>query len=147
MKMLTTLALLLFTACASPRGSSPSREAEVMQADRQFAWDVQQRRLDAWVEAFDAHGSQVDEQGAPVTGHDAIRAYMQGAFADIRFELEWAPVEARVPDGGNLGFVWGHWTLRSGAEESHGRYLDIWKRGADGKWKLLFDVGEGAPKN
>jgi len=117
-------------------------EDEVMDADRAFAADVQQRRLEGWVAAFDEHGSQVDEKGAPVTGHDAIRAYMKGAFDDPKFQLSWEPVEASVPEEGKLGFCWGRWTLRSGAQESHGHYLDIWKRGADGKWRLYFDVGE-----
>ena len=138
--------LLLLGSCASSGRTHVSPlAAEVMAADRAFAYDVQQRRLDAWIEAFDAHGSQVDEQGAPVTGHAAIRAYMQGPFADLKFQLTWAPVEANVPEDGNLGFCWGRWTLRAGAQESHGRYLDIWKRGTDGKWKLLFDVGEDQP--
>jgi ketosteroid isomerase-like protein len=145
--------LLLLGGCVTDAATRKlTLEDEVMDADRAFAWDVQQRRLDAWVAAFDEHGSQVDSQGAPVTGHDAIRAYMKDAFADLRFNLEWAPVEASVPENGNLGFVWGRWTLRApGAggktEESHGHYLDVWRKGADGKWKLLFDVGEGsAPK-
>jgi ketosteroid isomerase-like protein len=121
-------------------------EDEVMDADRAFAADVQQRRLEGWVAAFDEHGSQVDPQGKPVTGLDAIRAYMKGAFDDPSFQLTWAPVEANVPENGNLGFVWGKWTLRSaGAPEAHGHYLDIWKRGPEGKWKLLFDVGESPP--
>ncbi len=144
MQRLALLALLLLGGCVTDAATRKlTLEDEVMDADRAFAHDVQQRRLEGWVAAFDEHGSQVDEQGAPVSGKDAIRAYMKAAFDDPGFQLSWEPVEASVPEGGKLGFVWGHWTLRAtGAQESHGRYLDIWKRGADGKWKLLFDVGE-----
>jgi ketosteroid isomerase-like protein len=141
------LALALLGACVTDdRTRRITLEDELLDADRAFARDVQQRRLEGWVAAFDEHGSQMDEQGAPVSGHDAIRAYMQAAFDDPGFQLGWEPVEASVPEGGRLGYVWGHWTLRRpGAEEQRGRYLDLWKRGADGQWKLLFDVGERAP--
>jgi ketosteroid isomerase-like protein len=138
-------ALVLFlTGCVTDTAMRKlTLEDELMDADRAFASDVHERRLEGWVAAFDEHGSQVDEQGVPVTGHDAIRAYMKDAFDDPGFELSWAPVEASVPEEGRLGFVWGRWTLRRpGAPAVHGRYLDIWKRGADGKWKLTFDVGE-----
>ena len=139
--------LLLLCGCVTDAALRKlTLEDEVMDADRAFAADVQQRRLEGWVAAFDEHGSQVDDKGAPVTGHEAIRAYMQGAFADPSFQLEWKPVEANVPEEGNLGFVWGRWTLKRGqGAEVHGHYLDIWKRGPDGKWKLYFDVGEAAP--
>jgi len=145
MKFAALLPLLfLLGACVTDAATRKlTLEDEVMDADRAFASDVQQRRLEGWVTAFDEHGSQVDDQGAPVTGHDAIRAYMQAAFDDPGFQLRWAPVEANVPEEGQLGFVWGRWTLqRPGAPELRGHYLDIWKRGADGKWKLVFDVGE-----
>lgn len=148
---LAVLLVLLFSACVTDSATRRlTLEDELLDADRAFAADVQARRLEGWVAAFDEHGSQMDERGVPVTGQQAIRAYMMAAFAEPRFQLEWAPVEAQVPEEGNLGFVWGRWTLRSpGAdgklEETRGHYLDIWKRGADGRWKLLFDVGEAAP--
>ena len=143
MKRLAPLVLFLAGCVTDAATRRLTLEDELMDADRAFAHDVQQRRIEGWVAAFDEHGSQVDEQGAPVTGHAAIRAYMQGAFDDPGFQITWEPEEASIPEGGKLGYVWGRWTLRrSGAPEEHGHYLDIWRRGADGKWKLLFDVGE-----
>jgi len=141
------LALVLFLGgCVTDaRTRKLTLEDELIDADRAFAADVQQRRLEGWVAAFAEHGSQMNEEGAVITGEAAIRAYMQGAFDDPGFQLDWAPVEAVVPEEGNLGFVWGRWTMRRpGAPEVQGHYLDIWKRGADGEWKVLFDVGEDA---
>ncbi len=140
-------ALLLLASCASaPSSAERNAEESLLLADRAFAHSVQQHRLEAWVAAFDEHGTQFGE-GAPVSGHDAIREHMRAAFADPRFVLEWEPVEARVPENGKLGFVWGHWTLHEPkadgtSGESHGRYLDIWRRDASGAWKLVFDAGE-----
>jgi len=145
--MKTAALLLLLAGCVTDAATRKlTLEDELMDADRAFAADVQQRRLEGWVAAFDEHGSQMGDDGAVITGAAAIRAHMQGAFDDPGFQLTWAPVEAVVPEEGSLGFVWGRWTLRRpGAPEAQGHYLDIWRRGADGKWKLCFDVGESAP--
>jgi ketosteroid isomerase-like protein len=146
MKRAAIGALVLLAGCVTDAATRRlTLEDELLDADRAFARDVQQRRLEGWVAAFDEHGSQVDPQWKPVTGHDAIRAYMRAAFEDPRFQLSWEPVEARVPEEGRLGFVWGRWTLRGpDGPPQKGRYLDIWRRGAHGKWMLLFDVGEGS---
>jgi ketosteroid isomerase-like protein len=139
--------LLLAAGCVTDAATRKlTLEDELLDADRAFARDVQARRLEGWVAAFDEHGTQVDESGVPLSGHAAIRAYMQGPFDDPGFQLSWEPQAAEIPEGGRLGFVWGRWTLRaSGAPEQHGHYPDIWRKSADGKWKLLFDVGEPAP--
>ena len=146
MRGLALAALCLLGGCVTDAATRRlTLEDELLDADRAFARDVQERRLEGWLAAFDEHGSQVDEHGAPVTGRAAIRAYMQAAFDEPDFQLTWDPVEASIPEGGTLGFVWGHWTLGApGAAQQHGRYLDIWRKGPDGKWKLLFDVGEDA---
>ncbi len=148
MKTLALLALFLLGSCVTDAATRKlTLEDELMDADRAFARDVRERRLEGWVAAFDEQGTQLDEQGAPVSGQEAIRAYMKAAFDDPGFQLTWEPAEADIPEGGKLGFVWGHWSLRAtGAPETHGRYLDIWRRGADGKWKLCFDVGEAVQK-
>lgn len=143
------LAASLLPACVGAGGPPLPTAAEqaLLAADREFARDVAARRLEGWVAAFDEHGSQVDPAGRPVTGHAAIRAYMDAAFADPSFHLEWEPLEARVPEDGGLGFTWGRWTLRTvdaagKPVEEQGHYVDLWRRQPDGTWKLLFDVGE-----
>ena len=66
-------------------------------------------------------------------------------------ELLWQPVAADIAASGDLGFTRGDWISRVPGEdgavsESRGRYVSIWKRQADGAWKIILDFGNSSPK-
>lgn len=140
----------LLGACRALPGASES-ESALLAADRAFCADTQQRRIEAWVAAFDEHGSQVSDDFQPITGHAAIRANMQGFFADPANELLWEPDGARVSEAGKLGTTTGRFRMQrkqAGGEVEvvmRGRYFDVWRKQPDGSWKVLYDLGEADP--
>ena len=149
--MQTRIAItLLFALSCQAVPQSPARA--LLDADRAFAAATRERRLEGWLEAFDEHGSQVDDEFRPITGREAVRANMQGFFADPANELEWTPDDARVSEGGNLGATTGRFRMsRRRADGSTevvltGRYFDVWRRLPDGTWKLVYDVGDADPE-
>src|SRR5262245_24366693 len=115
--MKLALALLaVLTSCASSgnhRSTAPrsTGEQELRAADTNFAKDVAARGLDAWIEAFDEHGSQTDDELRPITGHGAIRAHMRGYFADPANELQWEPDIVHVSERGNMGSTSGRYAV------------------------------------
>ena len=135
-------------SCASSPASDPGPTAALLAADRAFCADTQARRIEGWVAAFDDSGSQVGDRFLPITGRDAIRAHMRDFFASAENELLWEPDAARISEGGNLGSTTGRFRmLRKRADGSSevvmsGRYFDVWRKQADGSWKLLYDVGD-----
>lgn len=148
--------VLAVSACRSPEGASgPGRES-LLAADRAFARAVaaarsdaaEGARLEAWVAAFDANGSTVDEAFAPVTGHAAIAERIAGFLGERANELTWEPDAAQVSEGGNLGSTTGRYEVARIAPDGRrevlerGRYFDVWRRLPDGPWKLLYDVGD-----
>lgn len=143
---------LLFCACSSMHDD---RAEPLLAADRAFCADTQVRRIEAWVEAFDVNGSQFDEAHRPITGHAAIRAWMEGFFADPGNELVWEPDSATLSEAGNLGTTTGRFTMTArradGSREvvMTGRYFDVWRKLSDGTWKLVVDLGEpdAAPRS
>jgi ketosteroid isomerase-like protein len=143
--------LALICVSASCRATGARVEAELLAADRAFAADVQERRLEAWVAAFDEHGSQVGDDFRPITGDAAIRARMQGFFADPANALWWEPDAAHVSEAGNLGSTTGRFRMERRAADGtvevvmRGRYFDVWRRLPDGRWRLLYDVGDPDP--
>ncbi len=115
----------------------------LMDADRAFARAVATGRLEAWVSFFADSGTMF-RPGGQVVGPAAIREWMGPAFADTTFRLVWDPVRAHV--AGDLGYTIGRWESRrvgadGGERRQTGSYVTIWRRQADGAWKIVVDIG------
>jgi len=123
--------------------------AEVEAADRAFAADVAARRLDGWVDWFDADGAMWDDR--PVTGRDRVRAFMAPTFSRDDFHITWSPVASGLSPAGDLGYTVGraHAAWRAGPGDPTSPYcavyVTIWRRQPAATWRVLFDVGFPGP--
>ncbi len=66
--------------------------------------------------------------------------------------ISWKPFYADVSTAGDLAYVCGEWLFKGpGADgkptEAAGVYSAIWKRQADGAWKMVFDNGRPYPRD
>ncbi len=63
--------------------------------------------------------------------------------------LAWNPIRAAISADGRMGWSTGPWTWRtdSTAQKAvgHGEYLSVWRRTAEGPWKVALDCGIGHP--
>jgi ketosteroid isomerase-like protein len=63
--------------------------------------------------------------------------------------LSWQPVFADVSSAGDMGYTTGPWEFREKSLEdkpvAHGQFVSIWKRQADGTWKVAVDLGISNP--
>jgi len=80
----------------------------------------------------------------PAVGPDAVRAALEGAGT----QWWWAPEEVRV--SGDLGVTWGVaaigvTTPDGKADAVQTRYVSVWRRDPDGRWKLWLDIGNRGP--
>ena len=137
--------LLLSMACAV--ASDPTAEkAALLHADRAFDSATAAGGLEGWVSFVGDSGRQTDARGDFVTGPAAIRELMRGLLNDTTRSLRWAPDLADVSGDGTLGYTWGRWTMAvrdsmGSHEAGRGRYLTVWRKQLDGKWKLEADIG------
>lgn len=64
--------------------------------------------------------------------------------------LTWRPVKADIAKSGDLGYTTGPWEARAKGKDdpdvAHGQYVTVWKKRADGSWKLVTDIGNVHPK-
>ena len=121
-------------------------QASLIAADQAFASATAARGLEGWMAAFDSTGIQMEPDVPFTPGLAAIRAAMAPAFADTSWHLTWQPTMAFGSAAGDLGYTLGTWrSLRrdsTGAERiSTGKYVTIWRKQADGGWKVVFDGG------
>jgi ketosteroid isomerase-like protein len=85
--------------------------------------------------------------GEPVVGREVIARHLatRGGFA-----LDWEPREAVVAHSGDLGYTWGtyetHLTVPVGPPQiSRGKYANVWRKAADGHWRVALDIGNASP--
>ena len=154
----TTLALACArpTPAAAPLTSSGSADMEaareaMMQADRDFAAATAARGIDGWMAFWTEDAAKVSFNRGPLVGLDAIRANDTKQFSDSAFRLAWQPTEAVSYRGAALGYTKGRWEAsRKGSDGrwtvgGRGNYLTVWRKEADGTWKVILDVGTQDP--
>ena len=144
--LLLTLPLVALAACAQEAPPPPPPDPEVlMEADRAFSRDVGERGAEAWVSWFADDGAQIQPGAGEVRGKEAIRQLMAG-LDDPDFSLRWEPLRADIAASGDLGWTTGEYVSEGKGPDGEprrgqGRYVSIWRKQADGSWKVVMDLG------
>jgi ketosteroid isomerase-like protein len=145
----STLALLLLSA-ADPA-------AALREADAAMDRAVGARDAAAFAALVDEEAVWADPDGLREGRAEVARAWSLFT-APGGPSLRWAPTEAVLSRTGELGYTVGAWRLeQTGADgkvrAADGRYVTVWRRGRDGAFRALFDMGleparhgSGAPR-
>ena len=64
--------------------------------------------------------------------------------------LSWTPVGADMSSSGDLGYTYGNFQFSAVDKDGksiteYGKYTSIWKKQADGSWKVVLDMGNSHP--
>jgi len=149
-------AILACTACqqneAKPTGANTT-------ADTQAIEQVEKAQMAA-IAARDAAGAAgvysddalfLNEKGSISRGHDAIAAGFKAMLADPAVKLTYAPGPKTFSAGGDMAYSTADYTLSFTDPATQkpvtvkGTNLSIWRKQADGSWKLVADSNPGAP--
>jgi len=145
---ITLVSMLLVATPAPPAAAAQQADfgRESLRAtELAFAATVRDRDL-AKFESFLAADAVFIDGDQALHGKAAIVAAWKSLFAADAPYFEWHPDFSELAGEGRLGLSRGPWTSRAkgkdGKEvEQHGVFNSIWRRGADGKWKIVFDAG------
>jgi ketosteroid isomerase-like protein len=66
------------------------------------------------------------------------------------FKISWTPDSAVVAQSGDLGYTFGsNSTTEPDAKgklvTEVGRYITVWRKGPDGRWRCVMDYGNSGP--
>lgn len=146
------LVVSLAAACGPGDFGDPREgwRVELIEADRAFARATAERGVDGWTEWFDAEGTMIRGTGE-IVGRSDIRAAMAPLLSDSTIRFRWTPTRAVVSESGDLGFTLGPYEVVAAdpapgeeAVRSRGMYLTVWRRQADGSWRVVTDIGSPA---
>jgi ketosteroid isomerase-like protein len=126
---------------------SPS-VAFLFDLEAKFAADTAKGGGAAFAKWFADDAVTLTNGQAPVIGKAAIAADTNWSPAD--YQLTWTPEGGRMSPAGDMGFTWGHYEghfkQRDGTPGvTTGRYMTVWKKQADGSWKVALDASNNEP--
>jgi ketosteroid isomerase-like protein len=151
----TVVLLAVILGCSSRAVSRPAVDVEaekatLLERDRAFAQEVGRGNLDSLL-VFWADDATVMMAGSPaVEGKAAIRKMVTESMAIPGFNITWTPEEAKVASSGDMGYTTGTNAVTmpdSAGKPStmRGRYITVWRKEADGKWRVTEDYATPAP--
>lgn len=116
--------------------------------EAKLAKDVANRGGQAILERMAPEGVLLMNGQAPVEGLEKIRKAMQWTAKD--YQLTWTPMAAVMGPSGDMGYTWGHFEGKSIDVNGYpiitkGRYMTIWRKEANGEWKITLDAGANEP--
>jgi ketosteroid isomerase-like protein len=116
--------------------------------EARFAKDVLERGGAAFADWFAEDGVALGNGQLPAVGLVAI--VKSANWSPQAYQLTWTPTDARMGPSGDVGYTWGHFEGRSKDAAGNpvtttGRYITIWRKQADGKWKVVLDAGANEP--
>ena len=141
---LSLLAVLLGAAAAhaQPAGRLPPKDVEAIRSASLASAEAAMRKDFAGWFAIIADDIVLMPANAPaIVGRAAMEAHLRGfpPFKELRVE----PIE--IDGVGDLAYVRGRYsvavTMPGGGEHREvGKYIEIWRRQADGAWKMTRDI-------
>lgn len=125
---------------AAPAAFTPPPEQQLLELERQLQAAAQARGLGAALgEAIDPDYGMVIRPGQAYQGVDEVTrglATPTGSSA-----IFWQPDRVHVARAGDMGVTSGRYAqLMSPSESVQGRYVMVWRRNADGQWKVLTET-------
>jgi len=143
-------------ATPSSPGSSSLLTQPTLSPGVLFLYDLEKKfakaTLDGGGKAFAAWFAEdavtIGNKQAPVVGHSAIAAKAQ--WDPKQYQLIWTPQGGQMLPAGDAGYTWGHYEghvrdAQGNTVTTTGRYITLWKRQADGNWKVALDISNEEP--
>ena len=146
-----TSAVCVVLAMASLGAQSPTPNLQaaadqIIKSDAAFAQSVAEKNREKFLsfiaEVTTFNGGSPNE----LRGRDAVMKAWGDFFLPDGPTLSWTPTRGEVIGAGDLGYTTGRSVFRQkGADgkvtERRGQYVTVWKKQADGSWKVVFDTG------
>jgi uncharacterized protein (TIGR02246 family) len=141
--------LALLTASCTQQQPPPDTRAadELAIREADSAWSAAEvaKDLDRMLSYYAPDASVFGPNAPVVTGLEAIRKMNERNYAIPGWTLSWKATKVDVSRGGDLGYAFGTYEFTSKEAKGksttdHGKYLTVWKKQADGKWKAVADM-------
>jgi ketosteroid isomerase-like protein len=145
MKTNAFAALFLFAFACSMLAADPKIEQALRDLNEQWSKAAGAKDVDKTVSYYADGAIVMPPNGPSATTKEAIRTLWKDLLANPGAAISWKTTKVEVAQSGDLGYTSGayEFTMNDAtgkAVPDHGKYLEVWKKQADGKWKCVMDI-------
>jgi ketosteroid isomerase-like protein len=143
--LLTTVIFVLALAVCTQTVELEAERSALRDLDSQLAKAVMDSDLETLVSFYADDASLYPPNVPAVKGHDAIRAFGSEMFELTDFSIQYQNTEVEVSPSGEWGYTLGIIEITYTDPEGrpvieHGPDFHLWKKQADGAWKISVDM-------
>jgi uncharacterized protein (TIGR02246 family) len=140
-----TLMIGLTMSLAAVACSIASDEQTLRDLDAQWSAAAAAKDLDKTVSFYSDDATVLAPNNAMLTTRDGIRKLWKDLFATPGVAVSWKVTKVEMSKSGDMAYIAGTYEMAmndaSGKPASdHGKYLEVWEKQADGKWKCGADA-------
>jgi ketosteroid isomerase-like protein len=139
------IALLSFTFVGTASAADTKIEQAIRDLDVHWAKAVEAKDLDKSVSYYSDDAIVMPPNAAIATTKEAIRSFWKDVLAIPGLVFRWKTTKVEVAKSGDMAYASGTYELTmndaSGKPvNDHGKYIEVWEKQADGKWKCGVDI-------
>jgi len=144
------LVLLLFVLFAAGQTQSAqetraSDESALKALDSDWSKAAGAKNVDKTVSYYSDDAIVLPPNSPPLTSREQIRAMWKGLLSAPGFSGGWTATKVDVARSGDLAYITGNYEMTENdangkPQTDKGKYLEVWKKQADGSWKCVADM-------
>ena len=121
-------------------------EQTIRDGEAQWVKDFAAKDVDKVASHYADDASSMIPDMALMTGQQEIRAGLKEEFSDPNSTLDFHPAKVEVSKSEDMGYSQGKYTYTSTDPKTkkalieHGNYVEVYKKQADGSWKVEADI-------
>lgn len=146
--LLVLLASLCLSAACQTQPAADTRaadEATLRNLDAEWSKAAGAKDIEKTVSYYSDDALVMPPNSPVLQGKAAVRAMWQGMLNMPGFGGGWKVTKVEIARSGDLGYVTGTYefneTDANGKPKTDkGKYLEVWKKQADGNWKCVADI-------
>jgi uncharacterized protein (TIGR02246 family) len=140
------IAAFLAQGCTeAPKDTRATDEVAIRQQSMAWSNAAQSHDLDKALSFYTADAVALPDRAPIATDKDAIRAEWQNVFSNKDATLSWKTTAVGVAKSGDIAYEYGAYTVNFPGKDGQvstvtGKYVLVWKKQADGSWKVAIDT-------
>ncbi len=123
-----------------PKTDQAKEKSALLEFDEDFASASRNQGAPTAYAAYISSDARVYRNDrSPASGRREVTQLLAGCSGT----LTWRPEQADAARSGDLGYTWGKYEMAPGGDSTTprtGYYLRIWKKQADGAWRVVLDI-------